>query len=361
MGRPFSNNNLTRRSVLGGIGIGAGVTIAAPWVWNSRARAASSELLVRTPGGAYDEYKRKTVYEPFRALTGISIVPVAASAAKMMAMVRSGQMELDLLDTGDDLLLDLERAGGLEEVGYSSFQYTNPDDIERSVRRAHIVGCNNYGIAQVYNTEKFPEAPQNWADFWDTERFQGPRTMSDIASGTVDLEAALLADGVKPEDLYPLDIDRALASLARIRASVVKFWDTGALSAQMMADKEAYLGCIWTTRAQVIIKKGAPAAIQWNQAATLGQAYGIPKGSSKIEAACAFIDYSLSPDVQSRWLKEYPAVPVNAKAYADMNPDLYDKEAGKPYTLSRGYVRNIDWWAEHRAEVTRAWQAWITH
>ena len=40
----------------------------------------------------------------------------------------------------------------------------------------------------------------------------------------------------------PIDIDRALKSLSRIRPAIRKFWDTGALSAQMLSNKEVVLG-----------------------------------------------------------------------------------------------------------------------
>jgi hypothetical protein len=38
----------------------AGLTLAAPTIWTRRA-AAATQLMVRTPGGAFDEVKKKTV------------------------------------------------------------------------------------------------------------------------------------------------------------------------------------------------------------------------------------------------------------------------------------------------------------
>ena len=98
---------VSRRSVMAAAGA---ASLASPWFWTGRANAAT-QLAVRTPGGAYDDVKRSTVYEPFRKATGIEIVPVAATVAKLLAMHKSGQMEVDLIDTGDDVLLQLEAAG----------------------------------------------------------------------------------------------------------------------------------------------------------------------------------------------------------------------------------------------------------
>ncbi|ODV43375.1 hypothetical protein AWV79_17990 [Cupriavidus sp. UYMMa02A] len=52
--------------------------------------------------------------------------------------------------------------------------------------------------------------------------------MADQKAGGAELEFALLADGVPKDKLYPIDVQRALKSLDRIKKNVVKWWDTGA-------------------------------------------------------------------------------------------------------------------------------------
>jgi putative spermidine/putrescine transport system substrate-binding protein len=159
--------------------------------------------------------------------------------------------------------------------------------------------------------------------------------------------------------LYPLDIDRAFKSLSRVRPAVTKFWDTGALSAQMLSDKEVVLASIWSTRLGVAIDKGAPLGAQWNDNQVLVQAYGIPVGSRNVEAAISFIDFSLSPEIQSAWMRPYKAVPVNQKAYSATAPELIDPETKLPWTKSKGFIRDIEWWAANRTKVNAAWSKWI--
>jgi putative spermidine/putrescine transport system substrate-binding protein len=349
-------SSLSRRSLLAT----ASATIATPWLWTSSGRAAT-QLAVRTPGGAFDDIKRETVYEPFRKATGIEIVPVAATVAKLLAMHKSGQMEVDLIDTGDDVLLQLDGAGALAPIDYKAFKYTDPNDIEPTTRQKTLVGNFNYAMVMGYHTAAYPRGsePKSWAEFWDIQKFPGPRTLADMASGAPDIEFALLADGVPMHKLYPLDIDRAFKAMTRIRPAITKFWDTGALSAQMLADKEVVLGAIWSTRIGVAIDKGAALAIQWNENAVLGQAYGIPLASKNPVAALNFVDFSISPEIQSAWMKAYKATPVNQKAYAAAVPELVDPETKLPWTKSKGYVRDIAWWAENRNKVNAAWSKWI--
>lgn len=355
--RSARTSGVNRRRLLAGL---AGTSVAVPYLWIKRSQAAT-QLAVRTPGGSFDEVKREAVYEPFRQTTGIEIVPVAATAAKLLAMHQSGQMEVDLIDTADDVLLQLQLAGALMPIDKKAFRLTDLDDIEPSVKHETFIGNFNYAMVMGYHTGAFPRGkePKSWAEFWDIGTFPGPRTLADMASGVPDIEFALLADGVPMDKLYPLDIARGFKVLSRVRPAVTKFWDTGALSVQMLADKEVVLGGLWSTRLLVAIGGGAPLGVQWNQNAVLGQAYGVPVGSRNVEAAWALVDFSLQPRIQSAWLKPYNAIPVNQKSYADTSPNLIDPETRLPWTKSKGYVRDIEWWSQNRAKVNAAWSRWI--
>jgi putative spermidine/putrescine transport system substrate-binding protein len=346
----------SRRSLLAG----SAALLASPYVL-TRPAAAASQLRVRTPGGAFDDIKRKTVYEPFQRETGIEIVPVPATVGKMLAMFKAGQIEIDCVDTGNDALLQLEEAGALMPLDYKGFKYTNLEDVESSVKLPYQVGSFVYAFVICYNTTVFPagKEPKSWAEFWDTKAFPGPRTLAGMESGAPNLEIALIADGVPMDKVYPVDLERAFKSLSRIKGSVKKFWDTGALSAQMMADKEAVLGVLWSTRVQAAIDGGAPLGIQWNQNQILVQSYGIPKGTPNADAAIRYIDYSISPEVQARWLAAYKAIPVNKKAYPATSKLLIDPATNTPWTVSKGFMNDVEWWSKNRAKVNAMWSNWV--
>lgn len=143
---------------------------------------------MRTPGGAFDEVKKKTVYDPFREATGIEIVPVASTAAKLLGMFKAGQVDIDVIDTADDVLLQLERAGALEPMPYKDFKYTNPDDVEKSVRLDYQVGSFVYAFLLGFNTSAYAvgKEPKNWAEFWDVKAFPGTRTYPQMLPQLVD-------------------------------------------------------------------------------------------------------------------------------------------------------------------------------
>ncbi|WP_158742959.1 ABC transporter substrate-binding protein [Acidisphaera sp. L21] len=340
-----------RRAVIAG-------ALATPFIW--RPARAAQQLVIRTTGGVYDDIMRRSVYDGFTKATGIEVVTAAATMSKLIAMYKAGGAEFDIIDTGDSGLLNLERLGALLPIDYASWKYGNPDEIIKELKFPYRVGSYVYATVSTYNKQAFPDKhPSNWAEFWDIKAFPGPRSLPDMGSGQPPLELALIADGVAPDKLYPIDLDRAFKSLTRIRPAVPKFWDTGALSAQMLSDKEVVLSAVWNGRVQTLIDKGAPLAIEWNQNMIQVQAYGVPKLSSNPKGAQLFVDYASQASAQVGYAKELRYGPSNTKAYAMLPQDLLDIMPGGPKYRDLGFYQKIDWWEDNRDRVTKAWSNWV--
>lgn len=345
--------NLSRRTVLAG-----GLT--APWLW-SRAQAQGGELIVRTSGGAAEDIMRRAVYEPFQRATGIRVIPVAATTSRIFAMLRARNMEIDVLETGDGVLITLEKMGALAPIAYDRWQHAKPDEIMPNLRLPTRTGTFIYSTVLGYSKEAFPDGahPKSWAEFWDVARFPGRRTLADVASGQTHLEFALLADGVPADRLYPLDLDRAFRSLSRIRPHVPKFWDTGALSAQMLVDKEVAAGAIWSGRLQTVIDRNLPFAAEWNQNMLMIQAFSIMKDARNPEAAQRFVDFASQAEVQAAYGREFRYGPANTRAYDLMPRDLLPQLPGAPRSIELGFWQDADWWDVNRERVARTWARWI--
>lgn len=347
---------LTRRSLL----TAGAAAVVAPGIWPCRAWAAE-QVVVRNPGGAWDETQRRYVYDPFTKETGIEVVAVASTMTKMLAMVKSGNAELDVVDGGLDGLVTLNREGALAPIDYAGWKYADPNDIPAEYKTPTTLGLALYATVLGYNKEAFPEGkqPKSWAEFWDAGKFPGPRMLEDMAASTPNLEFALIADGVPMDKIFPIDLDRAFKAMSRIKPQIKKFWDTGALSAQMLADKDVVLGSIWNGRLEAIATKGAPVAIEWNQHMLQIQAYGIFKDAKNAKAAQLFLDYAMTPKAQLGMPKELNYGPTNRKSF-----DLLPKEAlarlpGSPEQLPRSFIQDVNWWDANRAKVNSIWSKWI--
>lgn len=345
----------TRRRVL----VGATV-LAAPYLWPRSGRAAE-QVVVRNPGGAWDETQRRYIYDPFTKETGIEVVVVPSTMTKMLAMVKSGNTELDVADAGLDGLVTLNRTGALAPIDFASWKHTDPKDVPGEYRTPTTLGLALYATVLGYNKETFADGrqPKSWAEFWDAAKFPGARMLEDMAGGTPNLEFALIADGVPMDKLFPIDIDRAFKSLSKVKPQIKKFWDTGALSAQMLADRDVVLGSIWNGRLQAVADKGAPVAIEWNQHMLQIQGYGIFKDAKNPKAAQLFVDYAMTPKAQVGLAKELNYGPTNRKAFDMLPAELLAKLPGSPEQLQRSFIQDVNWWDENRAKVNSVWSKWI--
>ena len=126
-----------------------------------------------------------------------------------------------------------------------------------------------------------------------------------------------------------------------------------------MTSGDAVLGSIWNSRAQLAIGFGRFARADRTDNLTILQANAIPKGSPKAREANLFIDYSLSPDVQARWLSAFKSIPINTRAYHAAAPTLIDPDTKEPWTKSKGFLMDNMWWAKNRAVVSEAWSKWV--
>jgi putative spermidine/putrescine transport system substrate-binding protein len=346
----------TRRNVL----IAGAATLAMPYVSSRPARAAG-QVVVRNPGGAYSDTQKQYIYDPFTKETGIEVVIVPSTLTKMLAMAKSGNAELDVADAGFDGLTTLDRTGALAPIDYSSWKYTNAKDIPEEYVTPRTAGLCLYATVLGYNKETFPDGkqPKSWAEFWDAATFPGSRMLADMASGSPNLEFALIADGVPMDKVFPIDIDRAFKSLSRIKPHIKKFWDTGALSAQMLADRDVVLGSIWNGRLQAIADQGAPVAIEWNQHMLALQGYGIFKDAKNMKEAQLLVDYAMSPKSQLGLPKELAYGPTNRKTFGMLPPERLAILPGSPEQMKRSFIQDAEWWDQNRPKVNAIWSKWI--
>lgn len=334
----------------------AAAALSAPIV-----RAQSKQrVVVRSLGGAYDEAMKQAVHGPFTEATGIEIVLQTASAGQVRAMVQAGR-PMDVVDIGLPSHYAFDADGLLAPLNYDAMTYTNPDDIFDAVRRPNFVGSLYFATVLVYNTKVFSSEnhPRTWTEFWDLEKFQGSRTIASQSAGSVPLEFAVLAAGGSMDNIYPIDIEHAFGSMNKVKPAVVKWWETGAISAQLLERKEAVLGAIWNGRAQDLIDKGAPLAIEWNQARREVQGLGVLKGAPNPENAQKFVDFALQPKVQAEIAKHIAYGPTNREALQYIAAENAQKLPSEPEHYRNSFDMDYEWWLANLAAVGRRWQSWV--
>ena len=373
-GHEYSRRDLLRRSgMLAAMGGSAALLGSSPFTRVTAAQDAtpavmelppitdvpehlkgSGEVIVASWGGAVLDAQLISTIEPFQELTGISVtVAESPDPSKIKAMVDTGNIEWDVvwLGLGDVLALD----GYWEEMDYSYFDLEN---ISPEFVGTHSLASVLFAEILAYRTDAFPEAPQNWADFWDVEKFPGGRAMP-AAAQLPFVEAAVMATGVPKEEVYPVDLDLAFESFDKIKPHVVKWWEAGAQPPQMLTDNEVPMSVAFNGRITPIQQDGAPVAIQWNQGLLARDDLAIIKGAPNRENAYKFCAFASLPAPQARFSMQIPYGFVNTKAAELIPPDVLATLPTSPEILPNLLLRDEQWWAENRGPLLDRWNEWI--
>jgi putative spermidine/putrescine transport system substrate-binding protein len=227
----------------------------------------AGEVVIVTYGGSAADALREAYWKPFTAETGIVVrEETPPTPAKVKAMVESGNVVWDIVEMDLNWIISLQKAGSyLEKIPVSQLPPKYVSALDKEAINEYGIGAFYWAWVMAYRTDVFKAGnrPTSWADFWDVKRFPGPRTLQDSPGSN--MEFALLAAGKKPDGLYPIDADQAFKKLDEIRPSIKKFWDTGALAPQLLADKEAFLGSVYSGRIKHLQDQGIPVEIEWNQ------------------------------------------------------------------------------------------------
>uniref|UniRef100_A0A7C5RVL6 ABC transporter substrate-binding protein n=1 Tax=Thermomicrobium roseum TaxID=500 RepID=A0A7C5RVL6_THERO len=314
-------------------------------------------LVVTSWGGALQDALRKAIYEPFSRLTGCQIVEDTTDEAKLRTMVESGRVEWDVVDVGTEAVIPMGRLNLLEPLDYSKI---DTKDIFPELVLEHGIGYYYYSTCLAYRKDKFPQKPPNsWADFWDVQGFPGVRAFQKYAQWGP-IEAALLADGVPIDQLYPLDIDRAFRSLDRIKPHVRVWWEAGAQPAQLLSDGEVDLTDAWIARIQFLIEQGSTVLdYTWNQGRLSSDSLVIPRGSKNVDVAHDFINFALRPEIQRVFAMIYPDGPANQKAFEALPAERLPVLPSAPENKKVQVYPDYQWWADHLDAVVERWNAWV--
>ncbi|MDQ0219857.1 ABC transporter substrate-binding protein [Peribacillus cavernae] len=314
------------------------------------------ELVVAHWGGAMtDAYKK--IFDAFEEKYGVKVTVVTPNdAGKFKAMVESRAVEWDVANFDSIFALRSAKEGLLEKLDYNVI---NSEGVPEELVNEYSIGSEFISLAISYNTKKYPEGthPKNWAEFWDTKGFPGPRTLWKFPPGL--LESALLADGVKPEELYPLDVDRAFESLDKIKEDVKVWYTTGTQAPQLLANGEVNLAAGWSGRISTAKSQGAPEDLEFNQGIIIDDSWVVPKGAPNKDLAMKFIAFTLDPKQQAAFSSTIDYSPANAKALDLLDPEVRERLGQNEENAKQQILLNNEWWVENYDKVNERFEQWL--
>ncbi len=327
------------------LGAGAQALRAGP------ALAADGDLVFATWGSDAGDAYDQAYGQPFQAATGIAVRPDGSGPTEgaIAAQFESGKPAWDIVDAEAFAAQSLGRQGMLEPIDYAV--------VDRSKMRPGFgwdYAASSYFVSYViaWDTTLFADArPGGMADFFDVEKFPGKRSLYKWGVGM--WEAALLADGVSPAALYPLDLDRAHAKLAAFKDNVAGYWSRGSESQAALADGKAAMALIWSSRArQAEQDSEGKLGFTWDQGllspGTMAVIKGNPGGR---DAAMQFIASAQDPQKQLVMFDLLGQGPANPATDSLLPPEQTRFNPVDPANLALQIPLDVDWYAANYASA----------
>lgn len=315
-------------------------------------------LTWETTGGPTTERAKEVFQEPFTEISGVKFENVSSPSAinQIRTMVETGNVLWDITHKGS--YVGLQHCGSLfEEVDYETlptdlFPEGSTSDCARPLAK--------YGTAFVYDHEVYTgTVPTKIEDFFDVDTFPGKRAVYGANARGV-LEAALVADGVAPDALYPLDIKRGIAKLDTIKEHFI-FAPTLPALQQNLLDKQATMAIALTGGLASAFERGGTITPVWDFTTWDFDALLIPKGSKNIEAAKKAIEFALQPEQIIRYAEAGGQAPARSDIdIASIEYTDWQRRFSPFLNADKGDLVLLDpvWWAENQSEATEAYVAW---
>lgn len=314
-------------------------------------------------GGTYAKSQQGAFLEPYQKEGhAISMRTYDGSLERIRSMIMERTVSWDVVDADAYRAVMGCKQGLFKKIDWSRLGIS-PDIFENgkltSCTIPHVILAN----VLVYDSDRFPYAPTTLSALFDLERFPGRRGLH--RSPTVNLEWALIADGVDPKEVYkvlrtPQGIDRAFKKLDTIKKFVV-WWETGSEPQELLMRKDVVLSSAWNGRIYAAQKTVAPnLQIIWDKAALDYNYWVIVEGTPREAEAYDFIKFSSTPARMADQTNRIAYSPANKEALPLVDKAVLPYLPTSPQNREKSFTLDPFFWGEYGYVLGERFEAWIT-
>ncbi len=340
-------------------------------LWEVR-QAGPGTMIWADAGGEFHEGVRRASLAEWEQITGWTAqnAPQATGGtpADFETKVDAGASEWDVVSMSDTAVaIRSVEKGRLEKLDLSLFP------VEKfpatSPYTDFYIDHEDGNTPLLYNSDVFSDpakAPKKVSDIFDTTNFPGKRCLWAFANSG-NMEYALLADGVAPDELYATMAtkegrDRAFKVLDTIRDDIV-YVESGAESVQFILDGQCDLGLTWNGRPALRLKDepDLPLVLVHDGAMIWNEPFGIAKGAKNVDAAMTALAYALQPRNQCDLLNVMGyGIVMDAPPFPGCLEPFAAEYGPQPQLAPLSFSEGNEVYVGHDKELNEEWNAWKT-
>jgi putative spermidine/putrescine transport system substrate-binding protein len=313
-----------------------------------RPSATGPGIVVAEAGGTSGDAMQVAYIDPFTASTGTPVERVpTADLGKLQAAAKAGTHDVDVAELDSISAVAANALGLTETIDYAKLKPVNP--LTPAGQMPYGLGYQEFSTVPSWADKA--KALTSFTDFFDPTGFPGRRSIPDYPSFVIPV--ALVADGVAPEAMYPLDLPRAFKALDRIKGDLV-LWKSGAEPVQQLQSGEVDYAIAWSGR----VNNQSGVQYTFNQGMLDVAFLTVPKGGTGTDTVYTFLRGVTDVNNQLTAVKIIPYPAPSKDLSAQIPADLASSLPTTPENLSKQFRLDPVWWATNYEKVAAEWEKW---
>jgi putative spermidine/putrescine transport system substrate-binding protein len=350
---------MDRRWLMRNVGLGA-LGLAAPTILRRPALAQGKTLNIAAYGGALNDTLTKLFADPFGQQNGVK-VNFGAGASLALAKLQTmggGAAQWDMVNLTGSEYVEAVKQKLIVPYDYSVIDASH---VPPEYKEEYGIKFALFLFVMCWDQKKIPndQAPKTWADFWDTRRYPGKRSLDANISDGSTLELALLADGVPLEKLFPLDVERSLKSLDKLGRDNIVWYNTNQEPIQQLTSGAVTLATAFHGRVLLANRAGAQLGFTPAYSGVSGNYYCVSSASANKQLAFQFLNFMLTNvAADAEYMKATGYAVPNTAALPLLPKEIADILPTNPALKDKVFIKSDAWWAANLESTTQRFKEW---
>jgi putative spermidine/putrescine transport system substrate-binding protein len=349
----MERRSLSRRSLLRSAAAVGLAYMGRALVFGGMANSSDRISLISW-GGDYHKAWEEAYLKPFTKETGIEVVVAdTPDLAKVKAQVMSKNIEWDVFDCPGSMALSGATEGFWEPLDKS---IVDAADVYVPYG-ADYMPYYTYAGGIAWDPTRFTDGkhPTDFAGLFDADKFPGRRGLRTRISETLD--TALLADGVAPDKLYPLDVERGFKMLEKIKPNVKKWIAETPQTISLVQNNEIDFSYTYNGRVRAAQRNGVSIDYSFAQTINCLNYVTVLKGSPRKTSAMKLVAFTLRPDRQAAFAELMGYTPTVRKAMDMVTPE--SRKWLPDIKNPRNAVMDDKWWQQNFVSLQKRFDEWL--
>jgi putative spermidine/putrescine transport system substrate-binding protein len=285
----------------------------------------SKSVVVATYGGTTEAARKAAFWDSFTQRTGVKVItPEITGTLGDDQLNGKVKPRWDSFHASSYQVLFSQKHGTKPLVEVPMTEDLAPDYARDYMWQSFLVGYVAASLKGAFDT-----APATPADFFDLKKFPGKRAWATNYYVDATKEWALIADGVTPDELYPLDLERADAKIESIWDDLV-FYEAYPQIPTFLTSKTVSMAWGPSGIFAALPAKGVQVDIIWENLITSWNNEAIIPDAKNMDAVLALSAWCTDPARQAKFCTATHYGPPSQGAFDKMADDIKTELPNSP-------------------------------